>query len=111
MFPGGRHVSGREEIRQNEIEFYETPGFREWRGTVESIRFVSDDVAIVEHAGSLTLDTGKRADHATVVVVRRDEAELAALKAGSSQPQSAIESGDIAQPVPEDERQKEEGQA
>ena len=81
VFPDGRRVSGLEEIRRNEEEFYGTPGFIEWRTQAESIRFPNLDVAIVEAAGTTLYETGTVAGRATLVLARVDgEWKIAAVR-------------------------------
>ena len=70
-FAGRPRISGLDEIRRNEEEFYNTPGFLEWSFTVDSIRFVSPDAALVEGIGLTTLNTGRTREDFTLVVVRR----------------------------------------
>ena len=71
-FAGRPRISGPDEIRRNEEEFYSTPGFREWNFTIDSIRFVSADAALVEGTGLTTLNTGGAREDFTLVVVRRN---------------------------------------
>ena len=69
---GGPWVSGTAEIRQFEEEFYQTPGYRGWRVAIDTMRFVSPDVVLVEVSSATTLDSGEIRDRATLVVARRD---------------------------------------
>ena len=64
-------VSGREELRRLEEEFTSMVGFQGWQGTIESIRFISPDAAIVEITGITTLENRQLHEDTTIVVVRR----------------------------------------
>lgn len=88
LVANGPRFIGASEIRRNEEEFYSTPGFREWHATVESIRFLSDDVAIVEQIATTTLDSGQTHENATVVMLRTSEGwKIAAVRVlGQMQP-------------------------
>ena len=78
---GNPRISGLDEIRRNEIEFYNTPGFQSWKITIEEIRFISTDVALVESTGATNLDTETIEEQATWVVSRRnDEWRIAAVR-------------------------------
>ncbi len=66
-------VSGFADVRRLEEEFGGMPGFQSYGGTVDSIRFISRDSAIVEVSGTTTLDTGSFDEEVTIVVSRRDE--------------------------------------
>lgn len=48
--------SGADEIRRLEEDFGGMPGFQSYDGTIDSIRFISVDSAIVEVTGTTTLD-------------------------------------------------------
>ncbi len=48
-------------------------GFQSYEGTIDSIRFISPDSAIVEITGTTTLDTGSFDEETTIVVARRDD--------------------------------------
>ena len=69
---GRSRISGLDEIRRNEEEFYSMPGFREWHVTVNAIRFLSADVALVESTGATTLETGELREEATWVASRQN---------------------------------------
>lgn len=73
MVANGPTFVGVGEIQRNEKEFYSTPGFQKWNATVESIRFLSDDVAMVEQIATTTLDSGVMRDKATVVMLRTED--------------------------------------
>jgi len=68
----GPRFQGVDEIQRNEEKFYATPGFREWHATVESLRFIASDVAIVEQAVTTTFDSGDIHENTTVVVARNE---------------------------------------
>ena len=70
---GRPRIRGLDEIRRNEEEFYSTPGFRGWDSSVDSIRFVSADAALVEGTAVTKLDTGEVQEVFTLVVARRDD--------------------------------------
>lgn len=72
LVANGPKFVGVNEIQQSEEEFYSTPGFKEWHATVESIRFLTDDVAIVEQSVSTILDSGEIRENASVVMLRHD---------------------------------------
>ena len=85
---GGPRVSGRTEIRRSEEEFYRAPGFREWRVTIDTIRFLSPDVAVVETTTITTLATSETRGQASWVVARRDGAwKIAAVRVMSVEEQ------------------------
>jgi len=67
---GLSRVSTREERISAEEEFGSLPGFQSFDGTIESIRFISRDAAIVEISATTTLDTGRFDEETTVVVAR-----------------------------------------
>ena len=69
---GGPRVSGPAEIRRSEEEFYRTPGFQEWHVTIDTIRFLSSDVAVVETTTITTFATSQTRGQRTWVVARRD---------------------------------------
>ena len=69
---GRSRISGFDEIRRNEEEFYITPGFQEWHATIDSIRFISPDVALVESTDVTTLDTGETGAQSTWVASRHN---------------------------------------
>lgn len=65
-------ISGLDEIRRNEEEFYSTPGFQAWHVTIDSIRFITPDVALVESTSVTTLDTGEIGAQSTWVASRHN---------------------------------------
>jgi uncharacterized protein (TIGR02246 family) len=69
---GGDRFSGLEEIQQNEEDFYRTPGLQDWRVTVEAIRFLTPDVALVDTASTTTLGSGESRSRGGIVVVRSE---------------------------------------
>ncbi len=66
-------VYGFDELVHAEEEFGGMPGFQSWDGTIDSIRFISPDSAIVEVTGTTTLDSGSFDEEGTIVVARRDD--------------------------------------
>ncbi len=69
---GQPRVSGLDEIRQTEVDWQAIPGFRGWKGRVESIRFLGSDAALVECTGTTLLDDGEIAEQTSIVMSRRD---------------------------------------
>ncbi len=67
---GLARVSTDDGIRRLEEDFGGMPGFQSYDGTIESIRFISRDAAIVEISGTTTLDTGRFDEETTIVVAR-----------------------------------------
>ena len=65
-------ISGLDEIRRNEEEFYSTPGFQSWEARIDTIRFLSPDVALVESSDVTTLDSGQIEAQSTWVVSRQN---------------------------------------
>ncbi len=68
----GARISGRDAIRRAIEKGYSTAPPLEVRITVDSIRFLSADVAIAECPGLHRFSTGEARDRATFVMVRRD---------------------------------------
>ena len=69
---GGSLISGLDAIRRNEEEFYSTPGFQGWHATIDAIRFISPNVALVESTDVSTLDTGETVYQTTWVTIRQN---------------------------------------
>ncbi len=71
---GDAWVAGqpRVSIRQTELDWQAIPGFRGWKGRVESIRFLGSDAALVECTGTTLLDDGEIAEQTSIVMSRRD---------------------------------------
>jgi len=67
----GRRVRGSDQLRRHFETAHGMPGERV-RLTVDTIRFVSADVALVEGTSNATHDAGGARAHANLVVVRRD---------------------------------------
>ena len=65
---GGSPIVGLDAIRRNEEDFYSTPGFQEWHATIDSIRFISPNVALVETTDVTILDSGEIAAKSTWIV-------------------------------------------
>ena len=70
---GLSRVATYEGIRNAEEDFGGIPGFQSYNGTIESIRFISRDAAIVEVSGITTLDTGSFDEETTIVVARSED--------------------------------------
>ncbi len=70
---GLSRVSGFDEMVRAEEEFGGMPGFQSYDGTIDSMRFISTDSAIVEVTGTTTLDSGSFDEETTIVVARRDD--------------------------------------
>ncbi len=60
-------------LRSAEEDFEGIPGFQSWDATIESIRFISADAAIVEVFAVTSLDTGSFDEETTIVVARGEE--------------------------------------
>ena len=69
---GMSRVSTHDAIRSAEEDFGGLPGFQSWEATIENIRFISLDAAIVEVSAIKTLDTGSF-DEETYVVARNED--------------------------------------
>lgn len=70
---GLTRVSTQDSIREAEEEYGGLPGFQSYDGTIETIRFISRDAAIVEFTGITTLDSGKFNEETTVVAARSED--------------------------------------
>ncbi len=85
---GGSLISGLDAIRRNEEEFYSTTGFQGWHATIDSIRFISRDVALVESTDLTILDTGEIEAQSTWIVGRHNgEWRIAAVRVMSIEEQ------------------------
>ena len=71
---GDAWIAGRPRvsIRQTERDWQAIPGFRGWKGRIESIRFLGSDAALVECTGKTLLDDGEIAEQTSIVMSRRD---------------------------------------
>jgi ketosteroid isomerase-like protein len=67
---GYDRIVGREAIRQNEEQAVNAPGFREWTTSVDAIRFIGADVAVVESSGAVFIGGNRIAERITWVVNR-----------------------------------------
>lgn len=67
---GYDRIVGLEAIRQNEERAVGAPGFQAWTTSVDAIRFIGADVAVVESSGAVTLDGGRIGERITWVVNR-----------------------------------------
>ena len=70
---GLSRAEGRESLREGEENFVSLPGFRGYEGSVESIRFISRDAALVEISGTTSLGERRFDEKTTIVVARTDE--------------------------------------
>jgi len=70
---GYDRIVGLEAIRQNEQRAVSTPGFEGWATSVDAIRFIGSDVAVVESSGAVTIG-GQRIQERITWVVNRTEA-------------------------------------
>jgi uncharacterized protein (TIGR02246 family) len=70
---GLSRVSTHDGISSVEEDFQGLPGFQSWDVTIENIRFISRDAAIVEESATTTLDTGSFDEESTIVVVRSED--------------------------------------
>jgi uncharacterized protein (TIGR02246 family) len=67
---GYDRIAGLEAIRQNEERAVSAPGFHAWTTSVEAIRFIGADVAVVESSGSVSIGGDQIAERITWVVNR-----------------------------------------
>ena len=67
---GYDRIVGREAIRQNEERAVGAPGFQAWSTSVDAIRFLGADVAVVESSGTVTIAGDRIAERMTWVVNR-----------------------------------------
>jgi uncharacterized protein (TIGR02246 family) len=67
---GYDRIVGREAIRQNEEQAVGAPGFQAWSTSVDAIRFIGADVALVESSGAVTIAGDRVAERITWVVNR-----------------------------------------
>jgi uncharacterized protein (TIGR02246 family) len=67
---GYDRIVGIEAIRQNEERVASMPSFEAWTTSVEAIRFIGADVAVVESSGAVTVGGGRIAERITWVVHR-----------------------------------------
>ncbi len=67
---GLSRASTHDGLRSLEEDFGGMPGFQGYEGTIESVRFISPDAAIVEVAGLTIMDTGSFEEETTIVVAR-----------------------------------------
>jgi hypothetical protein len=67
---GYDRIVGREAIRQNEERAVGAPGFQAWSASVDDIRFIGADVAVVESSGAVTIAGDRIAERMTWVVNR-----------------------------------------
>ena len=67
---GYDRIVGLEAIRQNEERAIGAPGFQAWSASVDAIRFIDADVAVVESSGAVTIAGARIAERITWVVKR-----------------------------------------
>jgi uncharacterized protein (TIGR02246 family) len=67
---GFDRIAGIEAIRQNEERAVSAPGFQAWSTSVDAIRFIGADVAVVESSGAVTIAGVRIAERITWVVSR-----------------------------------------
>jgi uncharacterized protein (TIGR02246 family) len=67
---GYDRIVGLEAIRQNEERAIGGPGFQAWTMSVDAIRFIGADVAVVESSGAVTMGGDRIAERITWVVNR-----------------------------------------
>ena len=67
---GYDRIVGLEAIRQNEERAVSAPGFQAWTASVDAIRFIGADVAVVESSGAVTIAGDRIAERITWVVHR-----------------------------------------
>jgi len=69
---GLSRVSTRAGVIDAEAEYQALPGFQRFEGSVDSVRFISRDAAIVEMSATTVLDSGEFDEETTLVVARTD---------------------------------------
>jgi uncharacterized protein (TIGR02246 family) len=67
---GYDRVVGLEAIRRNEERAISAPGFHTWTTSVDAIRFIGTDVAVVESSGAVTIGGDSIAERITWIVNR-----------------------------------------
>lgn len=67
---GYDRILGLEAIRQNEQRAVSAPGFEGWTTSVDAIRFIGADAAIVESSGAVSIGGARIAEGITWVVHR-----------------------------------------
>jgi uncharacterized protein (TIGR02246 family) len=67
---GYDRIVGLEAIRQNEERAVGAPGFQAWTTSVDAIRFIGADVAVVESSGAVTIGGDRIGERITWVVNR-----------------------------------------
>jgi uncharacterized protein (TIGR02246 family) len=67
---GHDRIVGLEAIRQNEERAVGAPGFQAWTTSVDAIRFIGADAAVVESSGAVTIGGDRIAERITWVVNR-----------------------------------------
>lgn len=67
---GYERIAGLEAIRKNEERAVSAPGFQAWATSVDAIRFIGADAAVVESSGSVSIGGDQIAERITWVVNR-----------------------------------------
>ena len=67
---GYDRAEGIEAIRANEERAINAPGFQSWTTSIDAIRFVATDVAVVEASGAVTIDNNRITERITWVISR-----------------------------------------
>jgi uncharacterized protein (TIGR02246 family) len=67
---GYDRIAGLEAIRQNEERAVGAPGFQAWTTSVDAIRFIGADAALVESSGTVSIGGDRIAERITWVVNR-----------------------------------------
>ena len=67
---GYDRIVGLEAIRRNEERAMSAPGFQAWTTSVDAIRYIGPDVAVVESAGTVSMGGDLIAERITWVVSR-----------------------------------------
>lgn len=82
LLPGQPRISGIEAIRRNEETFYRMP-FSEWNLSVDRVRFLTPDVAIVDTRSRTVIGRDTMQSNDVLVMFRRDAKwRIAAVRAG-----------------------------
>jgi hypothetical protein len=67
---GYDRIVGREAIRKNEERAVGAPGFQAWSTSVDALRFIGTDAAVVESSGTVTMSGEGISERITWVVNR-----------------------------------------
>jgi uncharacterized protein (TIGR02246 family) len=69
---GYDRIVGLEAIRKNEERAVGMPGFQAWTTSVDAIRFIGTDVAVVESSGAVSIGGNRIAERITWIVGRTE---------------------------------------